>query len=86
MRPDERFAAAREPAPRMPSPGLILLEWVTSLLLLIVLASLIWMITVSYRPGFLRLASLEFEVLCVISLLFASLILVSLVSLLHAGD
>ena len=56
--------------------------------LLLVLASLAWIIAAARWPEWLRLVSLEFEVLVVLALLIAALALVSVVALRHTrpGD
>ncbi len=51
--------------------------------MLLVLAALGWMIVAAYVPEWGRLATLEFEVIAVVGLLLATLLLVSLVALLH---
>ena len=60
-----------------------LLEQTTSVILLLVLAALGWMIVAAYVPEWGRLASLELEVIGIVSLLLAALVLVSVVALLH---
>jgi hypothetical protein len=60
-----------------------LLERVTAAVLLLVLATLAWMIVAAYFPDWGRLASLEIEVILIIGLLLATLLLVSIVALLH---
>ena len=67
------------------APGAIfrLLEQTASALLLFVLAALGWMIVAAYMPEWGRLATLEFEVIAIVGLLLATLLLVSLVALLH---
>lgn len=66
-------------------PGLLyrLLEQTASTILLLVLAALGWMVAAAYRPEWGRLASLELEVIGIVSLLLAALLLVSVVALLH---
>jgi hypothetical protein len=58
-----------------------LLEFVASGVLLLVLFSLGWIMLVAAQPAWLRLPSLELEVLIVAGLLTASLVLVSVVAL-----
>jgi hypothetical protein len=60
-----------------------LLERATAGLLVLVLAALGWMIIASYAPEWGRLGSLELEVILVVTLLLATLLLVSIVALLH---
>ena len=45
-----------------------------------------WILVASYRPDWLRLASLEAEVIVVVALFVAALLLVSLIALLHTRD
>lgn len=77
--PSPRPAAPSEPGPR----GLALLERATAAVLGAVVAALGWIVLLAYQPQWLRLPSLELEVLLVLGLLGAALILVSLVALLH---
>ena len=58
-----------------------LLELVASGVLLLVIASLGWIMLAAYQPTWLRLPPLELEVLLVLSLLTAALVLVSVVAL-----
>ena len=58
-----------------------LLELVASGVLLLVIASLGWIMLAAYQPDWLRLPSLELEVLLVLGLLTAALVLVSVVAL-----
>jgi hypothetical protein len=60
-----------------------LLERATAGLLLLVLGALGWMIIASYKPDWGRLESLELEVVLIVGLLLATLLLVSIVALLH---
>jgi hypothetical protein len=71
------------PEPRTLSTAGLLLERTAAGLLLIVLAALGWMISASYIPEWGRLESLELEVLLIVGLLLATLLLVSVVALLH---
>ena len=83
MKKHEQGDRAREPAgPR----NFLLLEEVTALVLIVNMAALAWMLIVAYQPTWLRLASLEREVIVVTVLLVAALLLVSLVALLHTRD
>jgi len=66
-----------------PGKSFRLLEQIASGLLLLVLAVLGWMIVATYNPEWGRLASLEIEVILVVSLLLAALLLVSVVALIH---
>jgi hypothetical protein len=68
---------------RQPGPSYRLLERAAAGLLLLVLAALGWMIVASYVPEWGRLDSLELEVLVLVGLLLATLLLVSVVALLH---
>ena len=58
-----------------------LLERVASGVLLLVIASLGWIMLAAYQPTWLRLPSLELEVLLVLGLLTGALVLVSVVAL-----
>jgi hypothetical protein len=69
--------------PQRPSP---LLEWLAAIVLLLVAVALAWMTLVAYRPDWLRLASLEAEVLAMLGLLTAALLLVSAVALRNTRD
>ena len=57
------------------------LELVASGVLLLVIASLGWIMLVAYQPDWLRLGSVQLEVLIVLGLLTAALVLVSVVAL-----
>ena len=57
------------------------LELVASGVLLLVIASLGWIMLAAYQPDWLRLPSLELEVVLVLSLFTAALVLVSVVAL-----
>jgi hypothetical protein len=59
------------------------LERVTTVVLLLVLLSLAWILTVAYQPKWLRVLSLDLEVVLVVGVLIVALGLVSLVALLH---
>ena len=59
------------------------LEFIASGVLRMVLAAICWMIAVAYYPQWGRMASLELEVIAIVSLLIAALGLVSVVALLH---
>jgi uncharacterized membrane protein (DUF485 family) len=58
-----------------------LLELVASGVLLLVIVSLGWIMLAAYQPDWLRLPSLELEVLLVLGLFTAALVLVSVVAL-----
>ena len=58
-----------------------LLELVASGVLLLVILSLGWIMLVAYQPNWLRLPSVELEVLLVLGLFTAALLLVSVVAL-----
>ena len=58
-----------------------LLELVASGVLLLVIVSLGWIMLAAYRPTWLRLPSLQVEVVLVLSLFTAALVLVSVVAL-----
>jgi hypothetical protein len=58
-----------------------LLELVASGVLLLVILSLGWIMLAAYRPDWLRLPSLELEVILVLSLFTVALVLVSVVAL-----
>ncbi len=60
-----------------------MLELITAAVLLLVLASLGWMVIAAYWPGQASFTSSELEVITVLGLLAAALVLVSLVALLH---
>lgn len=60
-----------------------LLERLTALVLILVLLAIGWMVLVTLAPGMPRLMSLEAEVAVMVSLLVASLVLVSGVALAH---
>jgi hypothetical protein len=60
-----------------------LIEGIAAGVLLLVLASLGWMIVAAYVPEWGRAASLEFEVIFIVVLMLAALVLVSVVALMH---
>jgi hypothetical protein len=62
------------------------LEWVTAVVLVLVLAALAWMAMADYLPAWGRLLSLEAEILGVLGLLTAALLFVSVLALLHTQD
>ncbi len=68
-----------------PTPGRTgrLLERAATGLLMLVLAALGWMIIASYLPQWARLENLELEVFLIVALLVVTLLLVSVVALLH---
>jgi len=59
------------------------LELIASGVLRMVLAAVVWMIAVAYFPQWGRMASVELEVIAIVTLLVAALGLVSIVALLH---
>jgi hypothetical protein len=59
------------------------LELIASGVLRMVLAAVVWMIVVAYYPEWGRMASLELEVIAIVTLLVSALGLVSVVALLH---
>ena len=58
-----------------------LLELIASGVLLLVILSLAWIMLAAYQPDWLRLPTLELEVVLVLSLLSGALVLVSVVAL-----
>ena len=68
------------PPPKLPPP-LILLERIAATVLMLVILTLGWIILVSSEPTWLRLPTLEMEVVLILGLLIASLLLVSAVAL-----
>ena len=79
MSSDHPAAPPPEPAP----DPLALLERITAVALVAVVVALGWMAVTAYAPDWLRLSSLELEVLLVLGILGVALALVSLVALLH---
>lgn len=67
-----------EPPARRPATAL---EFIAASVLWLVIAALGWIVLVSWKPGWLRLPSVETEVVIVIGLLSAALVLVSVVAL-----
>jgi hypothetical protein len=78
-----------EPLPD-PRPGdsipILVLEWFTAAVLLLVLVALAWMAAADVLPASCHLASLEVEILGVLGLLVAALLLVSVLALLPTPD
>lgn len=68
------------------STWFLLLEWITAIVLLLVLAALAWMAAADRLPAAWRLGSLEAEIVGVLGLLTAALLFVSILSLLHTRD
>jgi hypothetical protein len=68
---------------RTSGPLLLLLEWLTGAVLILVLASLGWMVVAAYLPAWGRWLPVEAEVNLVLVLLTAALVLVSALALLH---
>jgi hypothetical protein len=66
-----------------PSPWIRRLEGITTVVLVLVVLAVGWMIPAAYGPAWVRLASLEAEVIVVLTLLIGALLLVSLVALLQ---
>ena len=71
------------PVIKQSRPPLQLLELATAVVLLSVLTALSWIIVVAYVPAWMRLPSLEMEIIVVLAVLSAALLLVSLIALLH---
>jgi hypothetical protein len=63
--------------------GMLWMDRLTGLVLLLVIAAVAWMVCVSVQPDWLRLASVEMEAVLILFLLTTTLILVSVVALLH---
>jgi hypothetical protein len=63
-----------------------LLEWVTAIVLVLVLAALGWMVTGDHLPKSWRLLSLEAEIIGILAVLITALILVSALALLQTQD
>lgn len=68
------------------SATFLLLERLTALALVLVLLALGWMVATAFQPAWARFASADEEVLAVLVLLLGTLVLVSLVALLHARE
>ncbi len=60
-----------------------LLERVTAVVLLLVMAALVWVLLASYQPDWTEWATEEVQVIVVLALLSTALVLVSVVALLH---
>lgn len=67
----------------VPDTGRGLWERLAGIVLSLVLLAIGWIVLVTLIPDLPRLASLETEVILMVVLLFASLILVSVVALIH---
>jgi hypothetical protein len=65
------------------SAGFRLLEGATAVVLLLVLATLLWMVAAAYLPGWAAWARAEVQVVAVVVLLVSALLLVSAVALWH---
>jgi hypothetical protein len=63
-----------------------LLEWVTAVVLLLVLAALTWMAVADFLPASWRLLSLEAEILGTLLLLTVALLSVSVLALLSTRN
>ena len=74
-----------EKEPGEPSGGgmLVALEYVTGVVLALVLAALVWVLMAAYRPAIDWGLTEKQQVLAILSLLTAALTLVSVVALLH---
>jgi hypothetical protein len=59
------------------------LEWITGVVLVLVLAMLAWMVGAAYGPTWLEWATVEVEIVAVLGLLTVALALVSVLALLH---
>jgi hypothetical protein len=75
--PDQRPRSSN-PFPR--------LEWVTAVVLVLVLAALGWMAVADLLPDSWRLLSLEGEILVLLGLLTTALVLVSVLALLQTRE
>jgi len=62
---------------------ILVLEWITATVLLLVLAVLAWMPVADFVPTSWRPLTLEVEIVGVVGLLIAALLLVSCLALLH---
>jgi len=65
------------------SPGIIILEQITSLVFLLLLAAIVCILFLSYIPGMGHPVGMEIEVLIMLALLGASIILTSLLAILN---
>jgi hypothetical protein len=65
------------------SPAIVVLEWVTAAVLVLVLGALAWMAAADRLPPTWRPLTLEGEILGVLGLLTAALLFVSVLALLH---
>ena len=65
------------------SPGIIILEQITSLVFLLLLAAIVCILFLSYIPGMGHPIGMEIEVLIMLALLGASIILTSLLAILN---
>jgi hypothetical protein len=79
MKP-ERERKTMNPESEPPSR---LLEQFTAVVLLAIIIALGWIIVMAYAPAWLRLPSVEIEIVIILVLLAAALLLVSVVALLH---
>lgn len=66
-----------------PPVGVSLLERLTGVVLLLVLIAIGWMVLVTLIPALPRVLSLDAEVVVMVVLLASSLVLVSVVALIH---
>lgn len=70
-----------QPEPTRSRGAIAILELIAATVLVLVISSLGWIILAASKPDWLRLPSLEAEVLVVLGLLVAALLLVSVVAL-----
>jgi len=67
-------------------PRWTILEWLTAAVLVAVVLALVWMIVAAYQSEWLRLPSLQAEIIIVLVLLGSALLLVSVLALLHTRN
>jgi hypothetical protein len=77
---------SQEVVPDKTRNALALLERITAVVLILVIASLGWMIAAAYLPDVAAWATIELQVAIVLALLGAALILVSVLALLHTRE
>ena len=65
------------------SPGILILEQITSLVFLLLLAAIVCILLLSYIPGMGHPIGMEIEVSIMLALLGASIILTSLLAILN---
>lgn len=66
-----------------PAPSVTMLERGTAIALCAVLVSLAWMVSAAFQPDYLRVFSLEAEIVIMLVLLLTTLLLVSVIALRH---